>query len=454
LEPIVLKGPVLISTDSGLINRRLAPIPELLESLIDQGIRARQRRVFTIDHPGQNLAALSVVDITIDRAVQAISIYGIEAIPLLDHRISQSLNDEREAAVFLRIAFAVQTHEPGLFYLVEKHITDHTRAVHEAMRFFPVPARKLQDSSHHITSLFERAKLRDGLTSLALTLAGERDIKELREAIESMTEVSHLAADAHYALACMGFAGKASANFVQDCLRNDDPKQIETGLRICAVNPHLANSHGLKHAIDIAPDLADVAWAILACHFPRQTFDYAINSESVDLGLKIRLAALTGYADGVVAVCLSLAEREGGITPAEADLLQLVLGEVPIEARREPNDQAAKSRALRQRLLQVLQQAQVAISDDAEHCPWKLDLILADREQAASIRLRDGKRMPTQQPSFNAKIVRLTHGLRQWLYIEHAILGQHPLALSAFDVSRRQEATMMIAEIADEMRAN
>jgi hypothetical protein len=253
----------------------------------------------------------------------------------------------------------------------------------------------------------------------------------------------------------MGYGGEASAQFARDSLEKEDPKQFAAGLRICAVDPKLSNSHALKHALDIAPNLTDEAWAILACHFPRQTLDYAINSTSMDLGLKIRLAALTGYADGAVALCLSLAEREGSVTPAEADLLLLVLGEVPFEARCEPNDQAAKSRALRELLLRVCQQAHIALNNDAGRCPWKLDMILANREQAASIRLRDGKRMSAQHlPLGHHQVLNVTHGLRQWLYIERAILGQHPLALSAYDVSRRQERALMIAEVTDELRTD
>lgn len=444
----------MISTESALAQLRLAPIPGLLESLLDQGIRARQRRNFTADHHGQNLAALRVVDATIDRTLLAVSIYGIEALPLLDQRVSQSGGGAQDAAVFLRIAYAVQTREPRLIQLVEECFGDHPRAVHEALRFFPVPSSRLGDDTSHILSLFERARQCKALASLAIRLAGERDVKTLREGIESLAEDPDLEADAHYALACMGCAGLASKQFAKRCLESEDPQQMAAGLRICSVAPKLSNSHALKHALDTAPDQADAAWAILACHFPRQTFDYAINNASMDLGLKIRLAALTGYADGAVALCLSLAEREGCVTPAEADLLQLVLGEVPIDARNEPNDQAAKSRALRTLLLRVFRTAHIGVNNDAEHCPWKLDLILADREQAASVRIRDGKRMTTQLPPLDHQVLNVTHGLRQWLYIERAILGQHPLALSAYDVSRRQETAMMIAEVADELRAD
>jgi hypothetical protein len=218
------------------------------------------------------------------------------------------------------------------------------------------------------------------------------------------------------------------------------------------VDTRLADNHDLKHAIDVMAHEADIAWAILACRYPRQTFLYAIENNQLDTALKVRLAALTGYPDGIAALCAELAEREGCITPIEADVLTLALGKIPFEAHAEPNDKTAKSRALRELLLQVFQQAHITVHNDADHCPWRPELILADPEQAASIRLRDGKRMTNALPVLGRAVFRVTHPLRQWLYIERALLGRHALALSAHDVSRHQEAAMMIAEVADELQ--
>jgi hypothetical protein len=442
----------LISTDSGLAQLRLAPFPGLLEELLDQGIRAAQRRNFTADNPNQNLAALRVPDTTIDRAIQAATLYGPQAIPLLDQRIAKGSGGTQDAAVFMRIAFAVQTGEDDLFDLVAQYRADHQRAVHQALRFFPIPQNSLQDDTSHLVTLFEKSQQHKSLASLAIRLAGERDVKALREAIEALVEDPDLAAEAHFALACMGFATQEQASYVQQCLQSDDPELRAAGLRICAVDTRLADRHDLKNVIDIMAHEADIAWAILACQYPRQTFLYAIDNDQLDTALKVRLAALTGYPDGVVALCAELAEREGCITPIEADVLALALGKIPLETRVEPNDQAAKSRALRELLLQVFQQAHVTVHNDADRCPWQPELILADPEQAASIRLRDGKRMSNTLPVLGRAVFRVTHPLRQWLYIERALLGQHALALSAYDVSRHQEAAMMIAEVADELQ--
>ncbi len=442
----------MISTDPGLAQHRLEPIPGLLEDLIDQGLRTRQRRNFTADHPAQNLAALRVPDTAIDRVIQAASLYGTEAIPLLDQHIAEANGGTQDAAVFLRIAFAVQTGAQDIADLVARHRADHPRAVHEALRFFPIPHNRLEDDSAHIITLFEHTEQDKALASLAIRLAGERDVKPLREPIEALLEEPELTADAHFALACMGVATQTQASFVQQCLQSDDPERMAQGLRICAVDTRLAESNDLKKAIDIMAHEADIAWAILACHYPRQTFLYAIENDQLDTALKIRLAALTGYPDGLVALCAELAEREGRITPAEADVLHLVLGKVPVEARADPNDQAAKSLALRQRLLQVFQQAHIAVHNDADRCPWQTERILADPEQAASVRLRNGKRMTNALPELGRAVLHVTHPLRQWLFIERALLGQHALALSAYDVSRRQALAMMIAEVADELQ--
>jgi hypothetical protein len=439
----------LISTESGLAQLRLEPFPGLLEDLLDQGIRAGQRRNFTADNPNQNLSALRAADTTIDRAIQAAIFYGPQVIPLLDQRIAETSGGARDAAVFLRIAFAVQTSEDDLFNLVVRYRADHHWAVHQALRFFPIPQNSFQDDTSHIVTLFEESQQRKSLDSLTVRLAGERDVKPLRERIEALTEDPDLAAEAHFALACMGVATQDQATFTQQCLQSDDPKKVSEGLRICAVDTRLADNHDLKNAIDLMGHEADVAWVILACHYPRQTFLYAIENDRLDTALKVRLAALTGYPDGIVALCAELAEREGCITPIEADVLALVLGKIPVEACADPNNQSAKSRALRQLLLQVFQQAHIAVHNDADRCPWQPELILADPEQAASIRLRDGKRMTNTLPVLGQAVFRVTHPLRQWLYIERALLGQHALALSAYDVSRHQEAAMMIAEVAD-----
>jgi hypothetical protein len=70
----------------------------------------------------------------------------------------------------------------------------------------------------------------------------------------------------------------------------------------------------------------------------------------------------------------------------------------------------------------------------------------------AQVRVRAGLRITQDVPALGAATYRVTHGLRQWLYVERAVYGKHAFALSAHDVSRRQELALMVADFVDEMR--
>jgi hypothetical protein len=442
--------------------RRLPPLPGLLEDLLDQGIRARQRRVMVMDHPGQTLAALKVMDAAIDRAIVAASLYGPQALRELDLRVAQSDGDKKAAAVFLRIALAVQMQTADVNDWVLRHALSNERAgnlthemmeaVVDALRFSPVPKSPTADNSTHLAWLFVVAKDHPDLTPLALKLVGERDVRSLRKGVEACLAQPALAPWAHYALACMGLAGDRTRQFVDAALNSGDAAQLEAALRVCAVDSRLATDRALELGLHAPQSSADIAWGILACRYPRRVYDYAMALPELAVATKVRLVALTGFMDGAVALCGELAQRDGRITPAEADVLELVFGHVPVEARTDPNDRAAKSKALRALVLQVCRQAHIAVKNDADQAPWDVQQILADPAQTVKLRVRDGQRITQDVPTLGAHVLRVTHGLRQWLYLERGVYGQHAFSLSAHDVSRRQELALMVADFVDEMR--
>jgi len=441
--------PALTLTDGISSFKQLPPLVGLLDDTLEQAIRARQRRVFVIDHPGQRLAALRVMDGAIDQAVVAASIYGQDAIQWLEHKISQALGDERDAAVFLRLALAVQLQEQNIAELIARYAPEYARPVYEALRFSPVTNNIFTDRTDHLTALFEWAKHDTTLMPLALRLVGERDIKAFHSEIEPFLHHPELAPWAHYAWACIGQAGALTRQFVEEALASDTPDRIEGALRICAVAPALPSDKALEHGLSAPEAVAGTAWAILACRYPRRVYDYAMSLGDLAMAVKYRLVALTGFMDGMVAVCAALAARDGSITPAEADVLALALGAIPMEARCEPNDREAKSKALRALVLKVCRQSHITIKNDADICEWGVDHILADPTQIASVRIRRGFRMTQTVPKLDQAVLDVTHGLRQWLYIERAVYGGHVFALSAEDVSRRQETAMMVAEFYD-----
>ena len=69
----------------------------------------------------------------------------------------------------------------------ERFAAEQPRAVHDALRFAPVPALPLQDLADHVTALLVRARRKPALLVLAVRLAGERDVTSLKAALESMT---------------------------------------------------------------------------------------------------------------------------------------------------------------------------------------------------------------------------------------------------------------------------
>lgn len=444
----------MTSTDIPRISRRLPPLPGLLDDTLDQAIRARQRRVLIADHPGSTLAALRVSDEAIDQAVQSASLYGQDAVHQLESRIAAASGAAQDAAVFLRMALAVHTQDPALFTLAAQYAPQHQRAIRDACWFYPVPLGPFSDDSGHIVTLFHQSDDALALRLLALELAGRRNVKVLRPRIEALLTDPAQAPMAHFALACMDVASDATRHFVHHSLMAGDPAHGCIALDIAAVDPRLADDTTLDHALRTNPAAADAAWAILAGRQPRHIYDYAQQCSDLPAAIPLRVAALTGYLDGIIAACADMADSDGPVSPMQADLLLLTLGELPVEARCQPNDRAQKSSALRALLLRVCRRAHIALHNDADRCPWDATAILAAPEQAAQVRLRGGMPWRAGIPAFVRVVNDITHALRQWLYIECATLGGHAMSLSAHDVVRRQELALMFAEFVDELRTD
>lgn len=332
-------------------------MPGLLDDLLLSTVRARQRRVTTLDNPGQTLSALRVADATIDRALVAASLYGLGASQLLDQWLEDPDTlpsaSERSALVFVRVALAVQLRlqaandgtaatpaDEDWLQQTERFAAEQPRAVHDALRYAPVPALPLQDLADHVTALLVRPRRKPALLVLAVRLAGERDVTSLKAALESMTSPdANRRPDPtiHHALASIGEARHDTRVCVNDGLRSGQRDAVAAAVRTACVDPRLADDKALIAASPWGPAVAADAWAVLVCRHPRRTHDHAraqADADAIDLTTKLRVAALAGYMDSTITFCATMAERDGPISPSEADLLRLVLGEVPVEAVR------------------------------------------------------------------------------------------------------------------------
>ena len=450
----------MTSTDVTPIGQRLPPLSGLLDDTIDQAIRKRQRRVLIIDSAERNLAALQVVDTDLDQIVRSLTLYGMDAVHQLDARIETLKATAQEAAIFLRVALAIQIRDAVLPALASRFAEQFaerigvTRAIGDAYRFYPIPVGPFGDSSVHIVELFKQSQPGSSLRMLALELAGKRDVKQLQPDIEALLDDNIHAPLAHYALACMGVASERTKAFVQSALRSEVKQMRQLALGCVAADPRLIAETALYDAIAAQPNDSDAAWAILAARNPRKLFEYAQSRRDLPETLMLRIVALTGYMDGIVAVCANIAASDKPITPAQADALHLALGNVPVAARANPNQPEEKSKALRELILRVCRTAHIPVCNDADIGPWDVETMLAQSERTAAVRLRGGKVLHDAVPTFNQLAFLVTHALRDWLYIERAATGKHALAMTASDVARRQELAMMVGELVDDIRTD
>lgn len=443
----------MTSTEIARISRRLPPLGGLLDDTLDEAIRVRRRRVMVADNAALSLKALRVTDSSLDRLVQTAAMYGQEASHNLDGRVGLLTGAEKAAAVFVRIAVAVHMGETLLAELVATYINEFPRAVRDACWFYPVPNGPLSDNGNHVLDLFEKSGSSSAMRVLALELAGLRGEQRLSGQIRVLLDDPQFAAPASIALARMGESTSATQRFVEHCISSDERNDWETAMEIIACDPRLADDRLLQRALAADPATVDPIWAIALSREPRDIVEHAANRSDVPPGLRSRITAVAGYPADIIRACAEMAEVDGAVTPVNADILELVLGMVPVEARCEPNNKVDKSNALRSLVLRVFRGAHIALCNDADVDTWDVQAILANPAQAAKTRLRNGEVFPEGVPALGRALPEVSHSLRRWLYIERATLAQHHFSLSPFDCARRQDVAMMIGQFVDEMRA-
>lgn len=442
----------MTSIEPALNTRRLPPISGMLDELVDQAVRARRRRVMAADQPGQTLAALQVSDDTLDRCVTALRIYGDDAAHALNDRLQHGSESEREAAAFVRLALAVQRSEPQLATLAAELTASHPRAVHEALWFFPCPGTPLAERNDHIDGLLAAAV--QGLLpmELALRLTGQRDAGRLRAQVLEYREGAQ-APFAAYALAALGVDDDALRGFVDEHLHGTDATLCAAALEAVAVHPALAATEALLSCVAHHPcHVTDPAWAALCSRDPRLACEVATQDKTLPPELTARLLALRGDLCSLVDLAAVLLERNAPALPHEADTLLLILGELPAELMSTDASADQRSKALRQLLLRVCRHAHVGVRNDADLAPWSPEALFDEPTQVKALRLRFGQRL-SAMPALPPLLMRLTHGLRQWLYVERAWLMRRRLSLSAWDVARRQVLALSVAETMDELPA-
>ena len=424
-----------------------SPVPDT----IDQALRARRRRVQTAEHPGKTLAALAVSDDRIDQAVRSVAIVAKEARELLDAKLATATGAAFDDAAFLRLALAIQSKEPGWLRLVEQLHARAPRAVRDALWFFPASADPFPQAAHHVVELFWHALERLELLPMALELVGRCDLRSLANDVKPLTHSTEFSPLAHWVLVCLDAAGEPTERFLCEGLLAADREPQVQAMAMVRVAPHLPHDEWLLPFLDREEPFW--AWPVMVARHPRRMCDALAQHPSLPPADRLRVLAVGGYLDGIVEACRLFAAQEDALTPEQADLLMLTLGEVPMEALVRPNDIHAKAQALRAALLRVCRRLHIGVTNDADRCAWDADQIFSDPVKARAIRLREGQVHSSPVPNLGTSLTQLTHPLRQWLYIERAVAGGHVLSLDALDVSRRQMLALTVSDFLHELQA-
>ncbi len=429
-------------------------MPRLLEDTIRRGLRARRRRVQIAAHPGKSLAALAVCDEQLDQAVRSAAIQSGQASAVLDKMLAEASPTTLDELCFFRTALAIQSGDPDWFDLVRRLQPQAPAGVRDALWFFPATSDVFPQVGTHVVGLFRQAQRHPELLRLALELAGRTDARALISDVQALLKDASqpdVRSLAHWTLACMGQPADSTRELVAQGLKSDDRQRQSDALAIVRVAPYLAPDELLQHYLAVSEP--SWAWPVMMARAPRPSCDRLLQHEGLADVDRFRVLALGSYLDGIVDACARMARQDGPVTPEQADLLLVTLGEVPVEARCHPNHTEAKSRALRALLLSACRRSHVGITNDADRCDWVMEQLFTDPAKARTLRFRDGSLHARPIPSLSPTMMQLTHPMRQWLYVERAALARHALSLDALDVARRQMSALSVAGFADDMLA-
>lgn len=424
-----------------------SPVPDTIE----QALRARRRRVQAAEHAGKTLAALAVSDNRIDQALRSIAVLAGEARELLDAKLAAAAGPAFDDAAFLRLALAIQSKEPGWLRLVEQLHGRAPRAVRDALWFFPASLDTFPLAADHVVELFWHALERLELLPLALELVGRCDLRHLANDVRPLTHSAEFSPLAHWVLLCLDAAGEPTERFLCEGLLSEDRDAQVQAMAMVRVAPHLPHDEWLMPFLGREEPFW--AWPVMVARHPRRLCDMLAQHTALSEEDRLRVLAVGGYLDCVVEACRGFAAQPDALTPEQADLLMLTLGEVPMEALVRPNDIHAKAQALRAALLRVCRRLHIGVTNDADRCAWDVEQIFSEPAKARAIRLREGRVHSSPVPNLGTSLTQLTHPLRQWLYIERAVAGGHVLTLDALDVCRRQMLALTVSDFLHELQA-
>lgn len=428
---------------------------QLIQELLAQTVRARQRRLFMTAADRTTLQALCSVDDMVDRNVRALSVFGSDAVDAAFRGLKATQQPaEQDAYVHVLCATVVQMPDGAeraymLHNCVSMYLEKHRVAVRDAFWFFPVGRSMFEARDSHVRVALESddpvfywlgVELvgRTGNAALAKLLLERRPAHAGAEVMGRSTEM---------ALASSGVGPILKPQAIQRLLAGDEWAQAHA-LRLIAVTGQvgvLQPRQALALTASEHPVVRRLAWTLASLTMPRETQQYALAQPTLLPEIRTRVLALTGYADGVIESLAAVVKSPSPIEAPVKDLMLLSLGQVPMEATTSTVEAPAREQALRDLVLQTLRDSHIGVTNEADQGPWTAQHMLADPDKVAQVRIRGGQRK-SAQGRLALTLMGLTAVMRQALYIEHAVHHRSALALSAYDTARRQRDALGISQ--------
>jgi hypothetical protein len=411
---------------------------QLQQELLQEAVRAYQRRLHMAYKMSGALLALKAVDDKLDGLVSAVASFG----PLtLDHpslRQAYEREESRVAAVYLRCALAAQmyrTHPHALEPVVKFHASLHVDTVAQALGSFPVGEHDFDFDCSHLVDLLGAAQApvvrvavmalgqRAGMSKIALLLGTRRrwygqhsdELDGTLDLIQAQLGVPvehdqwarnmqrHGVSHALQMLAHSGQAGRqvSAAQLVAVAqAQQGEAQEMAWMLALLADRSHaLAKLAASQQTME--PPLCQRLWAF-AGHWPELAQQFKLVSS---LPLSSELQDVLGCSLGMKAVAAIAASAPGQL----------------------PN-------ALREQVLKIFWRGHIDLHNQADTADWDSGLIVA--QSMGEVQLRWGQCLPighggpVQEQAYHVLSWRLRRALlwelRHWR-APRAVLGPGPL---------------------------
>lgn len=431
----------------------------MLSRQLATAIRAYGRRAALL-RTEHTLRALKATDQRLDMLMAACRYYGgtvAQEEAAASH--AQALPVDRAGSAHVRIALS-EAHEADAaarLALIAQLLPEHPVAVRDGLWFHAA-----EDTCVHLLASGD-----DRLQALGVELAG---LLALPNHLDAVHAAARRGADTEACmLACarMGQLPDQAAPRLAAVLQGHDLALQRRALEILCVAGGSLLQRELARYIErltandgpteeshpgLWASATDTAMALWTARQPEQALSAVTQGLRLPPDTVLRTVALAGRLQGLLPTLRFIEQQDRPVTAAERDLLRLVFGKVPGELTHTHGQAPARTAALRPLACEVfaangcqaLEPGQIGDWTDPalKELLWPLD----------GIRLRAGRPLHTVLPLEEAFDV--GHGLRRWLYVEHAARTGRPFPLSHEDHARRQmtavETIQLISSLEDD----